>query len=70
MPQGILTGGVRADRFVFASGTDRIRDFEEGDDDIDLSALASVSDFDDVMSSAVQSGAHVVFTFAEGTLVL
>ncbi|NCT12202.1 MAG: calcium-binding protein, partial [Rhodobacterales bacterium] len=57
-------------RFVFTAGTDRIKDFESGDDEIDLSFLASVSNYNQAMAVAVQSGASVVFNFAEGRLIV
>ena len=55
---------------MFTSGSDRITDFESGDDDLDLSALASVNNFSQAMARAKQVGDDVVFTFAEGTVRL
>jgi Ca2+-binding RTX toxin-like protein len=65
-----MTGGVGADTFVFNAGTDVIRDFEPGDDTIDLTAIAGLDDWSDVTGAAQQVGGKVVFTFAEGTLTL
>ncbi len=45
-------------------------DFEGGDDDIDLSELASVNSFGQAMARATQVGDDVVFSFAEGRLTL
>ncbi len=66
----IKTGGVGADRFVFRAGTDRITDFVGGDDDIDLSFLASVKSHSQAMACAFQVGDDVHFRFAEGTLIV
>ena len=65
-----MTGGVGADTFVFTAGRDVVRDFETGDDTIDLTAIAGLGDWSDVTGAARQSGGNVVFTFAEGTLTL
>lgn len=46
----VLSGGAGGDTFVFATGYghDRITDFGRGNDKIDLSDLAGISDFSDV----------------------
>ncbi len=55
---------------MFVSGRDTIRDFESGDDDLDLSLLASVNSFSQAMARATQAGDDVVFNFSEGRLTL
>ena len=54
-----LTGGSGADTFVYraGSGSDTITDFTDGEDVIDLSALESISGFEDL--SMVQLGSFV-----------
>ena len=49
-----LTGGRGADTFVFAAGhgTDTIKDFTDGDDLIDLSAISGISGFEDLTITA------------------
>ena len=47
----LLNGGVGADRFVFASGIDSIRDFETGDDDIDLRGIAGLDSWSELRAS-------------------
>jgi hypothetical protein len=67
-------GGAGADTFVFASGdgTLQIRDFERGTDLIDLSGLAGVSDFDDLLVQArvVQSGTRVLIDLSGDRLLI
>ncbi len=62
----VLRGGDGEDVFVFqdlgASDIDRIRDFEIGEDLIDLSAVAGIADFDDVLAQADQVGKHIVLS--------
>ena len=62
-----LTGGAGADRFVYGAagfGDDRIADFQNGVDLIDMRGLAGVDDFSDVRISSV--GLDVVITFGDG----
>ena len=61
-----LTGGAGDDVFLFSwgpgtsFGDDRVLDFEQGSDVIDLSALGL--DFDDVQTQTMQQGDDAVFT--------
>lgn len=66
-----LIGGTGKDDFVFrpGDGTDRITDFTNGDDQLDLRAY----DFSSrlvAISNAAQVGADVVFTLSGGTVVV
>ena len=66
-----LLGGAGSDKFVFAGvfGTDTIRDFSDGEDLIDLSALSTT--FADAMSGARQDGGDGRIELAgSGTIVL
>ena len=66
-----LLGGAGSDKFVFAGafGTDTIRDFSDGEDLIDLSALSMT--FEDAMSGASQNGNNARIELAgSGTIVL
>ena len=66
-----LFGGAGNDKFVFAGsfGTDRIRDFGNGEDLIDLSGLSVT--FEDAMSGARQDGRDVRIELeGSGTIVL
>lgn len=67
----VLTGGGGADRFVFFDGDDRdrITDFENGRDRIDLSGLSGVSAFDD-LTIFNNGGDAIVRTGAGVTIVL
>ena len=49
---------------------DRITDFENGDDDIDLRALANVDSYAQIRGAAVQSGSDVVLNFGTNQLVI
>lgn len=66
-----LTGGVGDDVFVFntTSGQDRITDFDEADDMLDLVAFEFGS-IDDALATAVQSGSSVVFTIDDTVITL
>lgn len=61
-----LTGGEGADVFVFArgDGRDRVLDWEDGVDQLDLSSFGI--SFRKVMSYADQAGDDVVFNFGDG----
>jgi serralysin len=65
----LLTGGTEADTFVFQAGwnKDKILDFENGIDKIDLKAFGFAS-FDDVEARATESasGTDVVLHFGHG----
>ncbi len=53
-----LNGGGGADVFVFASddGTDVIQRFKAGVDDVDLSAVAEITDFADLQANHLADG--------------
>lgn len=63
----LLTGGGGADEFVFRDGfgKDRVADFQDGLDHIDLSGLAGVDDFSDLRVSTL--GFDTVITFGDGS---
>ena len=65
----VLTGHGGSDTFVFSErfGTDRVKDFTDGEDLLDLRGLG-LSGFDDVQ--ARQDGAHVRLELSNGTIVL
>ena len=70
-----MTGGTGADTFVFAEnhGADTITDFTDGDDTIDLSAFADITDFDDISRKITQDGTDTVIDledFGGGTITL
>jgi Ca2+-binding RTX toxin-like protein len=65
-----VTGGGGADLFVYASGNDKVTDFTQGSDHIDVSATG-ISDWAALLALGKQSGADTVFTFSAGnTLTL
>lgn len=63
----LLTGGGGADDFVFRDGfgKDRIADFQDGLDRIDLSGVAGVDDVSDLRISTL--GLDTVITFGDGS---
>ena len=68
-----LNGGPDGDTFVFApgNGNDTITDFNDGDDNIDLTAFEDITSFNDL--SLEQQGDNVVIDLSEqggGTIVL
>ncbi|MBD9371497.1 hypothetical protein IB238_02430 [Rhizobium sp. ARZ01] len=68
-----LTGGADKDVFVFKTGyqADRITDFTNGGDKIDLSGFAAVTSFADLKANhAVQSGSAVVIAFGTDKLTI
>ena len=67
-----LFGGTGADRFVFRTGydTDRIRDFQDNVDTILLGDFAGVTSASTALTHARQSGAHVVFDFGAGDVLV
>ena len=66
-----LTGGAGADTFVFTPdhGTDTIADFGNGRDEIDLSALAAISGFDDLQITADATAAVIDLTRYGGGVI-
>lgn len=58
----VLTGGADADTFIFANngGNDTITDFEDGLDQIDLSAIGALTEFSDL--SITQVGGNVIIS--------
>jgi Ca2+-binding RTX toxin-like protein len=67
-----LLGGAGADRFVFQRGydTDRIRDFQDNVDTIVFGGFAGVTSASPALGHARQSGAHVVFDFGAGDVLV
>src|SRR6185437_9860462 len=62
-----LTGGGGADKFVYSSGADVVTDFSHAEGDhVDLSAIAGISTFADVLAHATQPGADTVLDFGGG----
>ncbi|RXF67097.1 calcium-binding protein [Hansschlegelia zhihuaiae] len=61
-----LIGGAAADVFVFrpGGGSDRVKDFESGEDRIDVSAF-HYNQADDVLADAKQVGKDVVITLTD-----
>ncbi|TCK99870.1 serralysin [Shimia isoporae] len=72
----LLSGGGNGDTFIFQSahGNDTITDFNEGNDleKIDLSAIAGVSDINDLLTNHILSsaGGNVVIDTGAGTITL
>ncbi|MCB1376189.1 MAG: calcium-binding protein, partial [Rhodobacteraceae bacterium] len=64
----IVTGNEGNDVFVFTAEQTTITDFEDGFDQIDVSALAGIDSFDDV--NVVALGSSVKLVFAEGTITM
>ncbi len=54
----------------YDTDNDGLNNFEDGDDDIDLSGLSSVNSFREAIARASQTGNNVTFSFDEGTLIL
>jgi serralysin len=68
-----LTGGDGADTFCFADGfgRDRIWDFIEEDDLIDLSGLTTIVDFDDLVANHIRRvGYNVIITSGSDELTI
>lgn len=65
-----MKGGAGADHFVFKTGygVDRIADFENGVDTVDLSGVAAVSNFAQLQSHMTQDGSSVVIDFGGDVL--
>lgn len=66
----ILTGGEGSDHFVFNRGLDRITDFENGDDVINLSSFAQFDSFADIRAAAKQVGTDVVIKAGADALTI
>ncbi len=67
-----LTGGADADVFVFGDGFgfDTVTDFHQGDaDEIDLTGVAGVYDFETLETLATQDGANTVIDFGDGNVL-
>jgi Ca2+-binding RTX toxin-like protein len=67
-----LVGGADADTFVFRTGNDHdaIYDFEPSIDKISLSAWKAISDYDDVLSHAHNSGGDVIIKSGDDWLTI
>ena len=64
----LLTGGTGADVFVFNLGDDRITDFEQGVDEVQLVGITGIDSFDDIEGLLQQVGNDVVLDFGDRTL--
>lgn len=64
----LLTGGTGADVFVFNLGDDRITDFEQGVDEVQLVGLPGIDSFDDIEGLLQQAGTDVVLGFGDRSL--
>jgi len=66
----ILGGGAGADTFVFNDnwGTDRITDFQDGVDIIDLQSITALDDFSQL--TIAQAGTSTQVTFAGNSIIL
>lgn len=60
-----LVGGGDSDWFAVGVGNDTIMDFTSGDV-VDLSAVAGLDTFAELLAMGLQSGAHTVFDFGGG----
>ena len=67
-----LFGGTGADSFVFAAtyGTDSIHDWQDGIDNIDLTAFGFTDFATEVLNHASQVGADLVLTFGSDVLTI
>jgi Ca2+-binding RTX toxin-like protein len=65
-----LTGGARGDKFVFADngGHDTVRDFESGNDVLDLTQVSGVDSFSDL--DLTDQGSSVEVDYGTGSFVL
>ncbi|WYK03570.1 hypothetical protein DWF04_010305 [Cereibacter sphaeroides f. sp. denitrificans] len=61
-----MFGGEGADRFIFTAGSDVIRDFDEDDDRIDLSAFDL--SYAQVLNRTVQQGDDLLIRIGAQTL--
>ena len=67
-----LTGGADADTFVFEDGFgfDTVTDFQQGQaDEIDLTGVSGVYDFETLETLATQDGANTVIDFGGGNVL-
>ncbi|MBM3615341.1 MAG: hypothetical protein FJX28_07880 [Alphaproteobacteria bacterium] len=67
-----LFGGAGADRFVFQLNydSDRVRDFQDNVDTLIFGSFSAVISVTTALSHARQSGAHVVFNFGAGDVLV
>lgn len=69
-----MEGGQGADTFVFSHGRDVVVDFDtsQGGDRIDMGAVASVDDFQDLLSGGLlrQSGGNTTISDQDGNLLV
>lgn len=72
----VLIGGSGADEFVFGlefhfqQSHVTVADFELGVDQLNLSHLAGIDTFDEVLAHLSQAGADAVFTYEDSTITL
>lgn len=68
----LLTGGSGADTFVFALGTggDRVNDYRDGQDVIEIDMGLGLTSFGDVQGAATQVGSDVVIQVGSDALTL
>jgi Ca2+-binding RTX toxin-like protein len=68
----VLRGGKGADMFNFGTGhdSDRIMDFENGKDRIDVSGWDNIDDFADIKAIATVSGDDLVFAFGNDDITI
>lgn len=62
----VMSGGIGADLFVFTSGSDRITDFANDIDTVQLDAAVGFTSVAQAMGFADQVGEDVVFRFTGG----
>ncbi len=67
-----LFGGAGSDRFVFQLNydSDRVRDFQDNVDTLVFRGFEGVTSADTALAQARQSGAHVVFDFGAGDVLV
>ena len=67
----VLIGARGADVFWFGAnfGRDIVSDFRPGEDKIQLVGVSGLSNYDDVMARALQSGTNVLITDAAGDIL-
>jgi len=64
----LLRGGVGADLFIFNGGLDTIRNFDRGEDVINLRSFAGLDSWADLRGQLFQAGNHVEFRQGGHTL--
>ncbi len=66
----VLTGGAGVDQFVYnLTGTDRVKDFEDGIDQLDLSGIDTLTTFADVSAVALDQWGGVVLDFGNDNIL-